>query len=88
MPAIPMTMMLETSDNFCVLRRQQRGSDTRSWPALHGQVALFSYLSHFMVLVFSEKISGAFLCLESSRKPVQADCAGEYLERPLPRVPL
>ena len=47
---------LEASDNFCVLRRQQRGSDTRSWPALHGQVALFSYLSHFMVLVFS----GAF----------------------------
>ena len=84
MPAIPMTMMLGASDNFCVRRRQQRGSDTRSWPALHGQVALFSYLSHFMVLVFS----GAFLCLESSRKPVQADCAGEYLERPLPRVSL
>ena len=47
---------LEASDNFCVRRRQQRGSDTRSWPALHGQVALSLYLSHFLCF-------GVFWCI-------------------------
>ena len=52
MRTIPRTKMLEASDIFIVCRWQQRGSDTRSWSALHGQVPLFLYLSYFCFLVY------------------------------------